>query len=346
MRTLVNRPRGAVLATAALALAVVAGCSAQSESADEPAVGMEAPGLDAGGSDDSGAADAGDAASAAEARPVAPAQGGGQAGQDGGQAGQDGAAEQGDPGATGDGSGTLPQGRMIARDATVAIEVADLARGASRVRAVAAATEGYVVQEELRPGDGDTTGFATLVVSVPTAKLDGALSQLEELGEVTERGMTSQDVTADYVDTTARIETLEASVDRVRELMGRAESIADVVALESDLSRREADLDALKAHAEALQGDVSRSSITVSLAEPAEKTEPEVRAQEGPGGFLDGLQDGWEAFTSAANAGLTAAGAALPFAGAAAVVVGPFWLARRRRVPGAEGVGPTGPDVP
>jgi Domain of unknown function (DUF4349) len=336
MRTLVNRPGGAVLATAALALAVVAGCSAQSESADAPAAGMEAPGPDTGAGDDSGAADA--ATQAEAVRPVARA-------EDGEQAGEPGAEEGGDEDAASDSSGTLPQGRMIARDATVGIEVADLARGASRVRAVAAATEGYVVQEEVRPGEEDTPGFATIVISVPTAKLDSALSQLEELGEVTGRGMTSQDVTADYVDTTARIETLEASVERVRELMARAESIADVVALESDLSRREADLDALKAHAEALAGDVSRSSVTVSLTEPVDEPEPEVRAEEGPGGFVEGLRDGWEAFTTAATAGLTAAGAALPFAGAAAVVVGPFWLARRRRDPAAGDVGQAGGDA-
>jgi hypothetical protein len=219
---------------------------------------------------------------------------------------------------------------MIARDATLSVEVEDVAPGSSRVRAAAAAAEGYVVQEEVHPGDEQDRGFATIVISVPTANLDQALSQLEEIGEVTERGMSSLDVTADYVDTSARIATLEVSVERTRGLMGDATSIEDVVALERELSSREADLDALNAHAAALEGDVSRSTVTVSLTEPVDAEEAPVE-EAAAGGFLHGLERGWDAFTTAGSAALTALGAVLPFAGLAALVALPVLALRRRR---------------
>lgn len=320
-----RRPgRRSVLTAAVLALALAAGCSAAPDEAADRDV-----------EDGGAAAEVGDTAASRGDGGVAPAQ------QESGDADGEAVAQAADDGTARD-SGTLPADRMIARDATITVEVSDLVQGASRARAAAAAADGYVVEEDLRPPDEGSRGHATIVLSVPSAKLDQALAQLAELGDVTGRGMSSLDVTADYVDTSARIETLEASVARVRELMDRAETIADVVALESELSDREADLDALKAHAESLEGDVSRSSITVSLTQPATEEDEPVQA-EGPGGFLVGLREGWDAFTSAADAGLTAVGASLPFAGAAAVLVGPVWLLVRRRRQEEVPVGP-GPD--
>jgi hypothetical protein len=310
-----------VLAALALTTVVAAGCSAadQSEPASDDAAVMEESTGDGADSD---------ADEAVEAET-------GGAGEDGAAQGKDAAgpvttqdeSEEESGSAT---SQTLPEGRMIARDATLSVEVEDVAPGSSRVRAAAAAAEGYVVQEEVHPGDEQDRGFATIVISVPTANLDQALSQLEEIGEVTERGMSSLDVTADYVDTSARIATLEVSVERTRGLMGDATSIEDVVALERELSSREADLDALNAHAAALEGDVSRSTVTVSLTEPVDAEETPVE-EAAAGGFLHGLERGWDAFTTAGSAALTALGAVLPFAGLAALVALPVLALRRRR---------------
>lgn len=304
------------LTAGALALLLLAGCSsATDEATNDEAVGAAQESV-------------GDAAQIGDpvAEDRAPAEGG----EAGGVAEAD---EAGAAGADNAAQATLPEGRMIARDATMSISVQDVAPGAAQVRAAAAAAEGYVVQEEIHPGaeDGDEdgdSGYATLVISVPTSRLDQAMAQLEEIGEVTERGMTSLDVTTDYVDTTARIETLEASVERTRALMADATSIEDVVALESELTRREADLDALRAHAESLANDVSRSSVTVSLSE----VEPDGEVADAePAGFLHGLGQGWDAFTTAGTAAMTALGAVLPFAALAALVGLPVLALRRRR---------------
>ena len=322
-----NRHGRTRAAAAALALSavVLAGCSAADQSgptAGDSAVMEDSAGDGADSDRDQGADDA-DAAVEADM----------DAGEDAAEAAgsvtsQDEADEE-----TGSAtSQTLPEGRMIARDATLSLEVEDVGPGSSRVRAAAAAADGYVVQEEVHPGDEeDDRGYATIVISVPTAKLDQALGQLEEIGEVTERGMTSLDVTADYVDTSARIATLEVSVERTRALMDQATSIEDVVALERELSSREADLDALKAHAAALEGDVSRSTVTVSLTQAVDAEEEPVEEAAVAGGFLHGLERGWDAFTTAGSAALTALGAVLPFAGLAALVALPVLALRRRR---------------
>lgn len=310
-----NRSHVAVtwLSLVALLSMLVAGCSASSspDSADEAPAGASAgPEEGAAGSPAGSAETGGDL----------------DAGDDGGE-GEEGAGNEGSL------TGTLPEGRMIARDATLSLTVTDLAAATSRVRAAAAAADGYVVQEDVQPAaSDDEVGYATLVISVPTASLESTLTQLEAIGTVTARGLTSTDVTVDYIDTSARIATLDASIERVRGLMGQAENITDIVALEGDLSEREAELDALTAHAETLEGDVSRSSITVDLTHlVAGSTAASVEA-EPPSGFTEGLAAGWRTFTSFLSLVFTALGAVLPFLALAILLWLPLaWMRRRRR---------------
>ncbi len=220
-------------------------------------------------------------------------------------------------------------GRMIARDATVGLVVEDVSQAATKVRAAAQSTQGYVVSEDITPAvdEDDGSGYALLVLSVPSESLDQAVDQVSALGTVISSTTTSQDVTERYVDTTARVETLQASVDRVRSLLDGAGSIKDIVALERELSERESELDALRAVQQSLEADVSRSSLTVEMRTDESTT---MAAQEDPGGFVAGLRSGWSAFGTATAALLTGVGALLPFGMALTVLLGPvLWWYRR-----------------
>lgn len=234
-------------------------------------------------------------------------------------------------------AGAAP-GRMIARDAGISLVIDDVTKAAAQVRAAAAATDGYVVSEEVTPAEpegADGAGYATFVLSVPSESLDQAVDRVGTLGTVVRSDLTSTDVTEQYVDTTARIETLQASVDRVRALLGEAGTIKDIVALERELSDREAELDALRAVQQSLGADVSRSSLTVELQTDQTET---IVAQEQGNGFVAGLRRGWSAFGETTAALLTGVGAVLPFAIALAVLVVPvLWWYRRRSRAGAVG---------
>ncbi|WP_153398401.1 DUF4349 domain-containing protein, partial [Ornithinicoccus halotolerans] len=224
--------------------------------------------------------------------------------------------------------GSAPEGAMVARDAEIDLAVEELEPAASRVRAAAVAVEGYVLSEELHPDPETQDGHATLVLSVPSQRLDRALEQLAEIGEERGRSVWSEDVTADYVDSAARVETLQASVERTRRLMQQAESIEDIVALERELARREADLDALTAHVAALEDDVARSALTVHLTASDELAQ---QAEPAPAGFLAGLDQGWAAFTAFVTGALTVLGALLPFLLLALVLLVPAAALLRRR---------------
>ena len=147
----------------------------------------------------------------------------------------------------------------------------------------------------------------------------------------------SQDVTAQYVDTESRLKTMRASVERVRALMAQAKDIGQVVALESEMSRRQADLESLESQLTALKTSVERSTLAISLSTPGNEPETD-------NGFLAGLRSGWDAFTASAGGLLLAVGAVLPFAVFFALVGAPIWWSwsrRRANRPAHTSAGPT-----
>lgn len=219
--------------------------------------------------------------------------------------------------------------RQLARRADISVTVTDVDAAATKVRAIATAAQGLVLAESIA-SESDvaaTGGFSSITISVPTAQLDATLDRVAAIGEVYSRNTSTQDVTAQVVDTESRLKTMQASVDRVRALMTQATKLGEIVTLEAELSRRQADLEALQTQLAALEDAVALAPVEVRLS-----TDAQVLAQaEDDTGFLAGLAAGWRAFTASVTMLLTALGALLPFAVAGALVIVPLVLWLRRR---------------
>jgi len=175
---------------------------------------------------------------------------------------------------------------------------------------------GRVDSRSEQPGvDGDGDGaVAQLVVRIPSDELTQTLDQITELGEVEDVSINSTDVTAQTQDLDARINALQASVDRLLALLRSATSTTDLIAIETALSERQANLESLQAQRRFLSEQVDLSTITVDFGsqDAAPIDEPE--------GFLDGLVAGWTALVGFLGATLIAFGVALPWIAAVAVL--------------------------
>jgi len=191
---------------------------------------------------------------------------------------------------------------------------------------------GHVDSEQ---SSSDRHGHLTrvdLTVRVPSASFEKALDDLGELGTVEHRQQAVQDVTTQVIDNGARIKAQTASVESVEQLLARANTIGEIISIESELARRQADLDSLKQQQRYLADQTSMSTIQVGITrstKPAHHKPVEART-----GFLAGLDNGWHALAATAVALGTVVGALLPFAVVLALIGVPVWLAlRRRRTP-------------
>lgn len=245
-------------------------------------------------------------------------------------------------------------GRDIIYTADMTVRVQDVEKAASQVESAAGAAGGLVVNSDrsVVPGKvtvpaptneaGEATGqgvvapdrsTATLKLRVPPAEFDTVLARISKTGEVLDRNLTGKDVTAEVVDVKSRIASQRKSVTRIRELMDQANSLRDIVSLESEVAQREAELDALLAKQAKLRDQSSLATITVRLVSP-EPPPAEVVPLDKPdeAGFAAGLTNGWEAFTAALVVAATVLGALLPFAVAMGVLVPPVaWFVVRLR---------------
>jgi len=237
---------------------------------------------------------------------------------------------------------TTGSATVVADDPAVAADaIADLAESAG----------GRVESRRQSEPEGDARASAELTIRVPSTQTTATVDALDQVGEVRDLSIEAVDVTGTARDLDARIDALTTSVERLRTLMGDAATTADLLAAEQELTTRQAELESLQSQRAALTDQVSMSTLHVTLVQvaPAE--------QLAPGGFLGGLQNGWNALLATLNGLVVVLGALLPWlvvAGAVLLVV--RWVLRRLRRRAQDGGTPPedadrpgpddGPDAP
>ncbi|GAA0738361.1 DUF4349 domain-containing protein [Dactylosporangium roseum] len=231
------------------------------------------------------------------------------------------------------------ENRSIIYAGTMTVRVKDVDTAAAQAIAFATGAGGFVGGDNRRHDDRRSQG--TLTLRVPAAKFTTTLDQLKSLGDEESRQITAQDVTDQVVDVEARLRTAQASVDRIRALLAKAQTISEITSLESELSRREADLESLQARKRRLDGLTALSTITLVLLGPEAAVDKEDL------GIGVGLENGWSAFVTSLRVALTALGWLLPWL---VLVGGPvyllIWLLRRFRPKRPALAGAGGPAMP
>ncbi|WP_111766714.1 DUF4349 domain-containing protein [Nakamurella deserti] len=172
---------------------------------------------------------------------------------------------------------------------------------------------------------------ASLVLRVPAENYEAFRTGAQKLGEVTSSTEAAQDVTEEFTDVESRIASMKVSVDRMRTLLAQATVVADIIAIEGELSRREADLDSLEGRRQVLADQVALGTVSMTLTavRAAAETAPVAPAEEDRSGFLGGLADGWRGLKSFLTGVGVVVGAVLPFLPLVAVVALLGWWVRR-----------------
>ncbi|WBQ07047.1 DUF4349 domain-containing protein [Kribbella sp. CA-293567] len=210
---------------------------------------------------------------------------------------------------------------------TVEVDGEDVSDQRQKAIGVVTGLRGQVASEDTSSNDDGRITQANLVLKVPTAAYETAIERLSGLGKRTSISQESSDVTEQVVDVGSRISSQRASLDRMRALLAKANSIGEIVSVESELTRREADLEALLAKQKNLSLQTELATLRLTLVEKGKTAEV---AEAEDKGFLSGLRGGWNAFTATFSALATAVGALLPFLIALALIGYPLWRLRSR----------------
>lgn len=120
---------------------------------------------------------------------------------------------------------------------------------------------------------GKATRNAEIQARIPADSFKSFMDSLEEDGQVMNRSVNADNITQTYRETEASVKAYEIEQERLLEMMNKAETIEDMIAVEARLSEVEAELSRYKTSLASMDRDVEYSTITINLEEVREYSE-------------------------------------------------------------------------
>ncbi len=162
---------------------------------------------------------------------------------------------------------TSPQRKIVVTH-DISVEVEDFAKSYEAVVRMAEPLGGYNTEAyRFRAEDGTERG--KVAMRVPPQRVGGLLDAVRRLGTVVSEGTKGEDVTEQYYDLETRLRNAKAAEKRLVELLGkRTGKLADVLAVERELTRVRGDVESMEARKRNLDLLTGMTTIVVELSAP------------------------------------------------------------------------------
>jgi chemotaxis protein histidine kinase CheA len=162
--------------------------------------------------------------------------------------------------------------RMIVRDATLSLVVADSARTLQAMTALVEARGGYVT--EARQWKDRERMRANATFRVPSNQLTPTLAAMRQGAiRVESETITAQDVSQEFTDLSAQLRTLEATEVELRQLLKtireRTEKASEVMEIYGELTKVRGDIERISGRMQYLSQLTAMSTIRVDLVPDA-----------------------------------------------------------------------------
>lgn len=131
---------------------------------------------------------------------------------------------------------------------------------------------------------------ASYTLRIPSDKFETVMNSLSQLGNVPYTHTYSENVTAQYYDTQARLTAYETQEARLLEMMEKAETVSDVITIEEKLTELRYQIESLQSTLNNWDRQVNYSSLYVTVDEVGEYTPQPQQSY---------LQELWQALTGA-----------------------------------------------
>jgi len=152
----------------------------------------------------------------------------------------------------------------VIRTGTFSLEVEDVDVSLTKLTGVVKSQGGYV-SGSYRYTD-TSTPYLTVTFRVPAASFDAAVLALRAEGTVLSEQISTYEVTMQLIDLEARLRNLRASEAALLELMTRATTVSDVLAVQTQLTAVRSDIESYDAQRAALADQVAMTTVSVTIS--------------------------------------------------------------------------------
>ncbi len=179
-------------------------------------------------------------------------------------------AEEAGEGVSGDTPAVQDTSRKLIRNVNLDVETETFDELLASVQNKIDRLGGYIEESFTYNGSsyyGQDSRNASLTIRIPADRLNEFLSDVAEISNVIRRNESVTDVTLQYVDMESHKKVLLTEQERLIELLGRAETIEDIISLESRLSEVRYQIESMEAQLRTLDNQVSYSTVYLYIDE-------------------------------------------------------------------------------
>ena len=169
----------------------------------------------------------------------------------------------------------LPENRKLIRTVRMEAETDNLDPLLKNLDSKIAELGGYVEGREVYNGSTYSQRryrHADLTIRIPAENLDSFVAHVDGASNVVSSSENVEDVTLQYVDTESRVTALEVEQDRLLAMLEKAETMADLLEIESRLTDVRYELERVASQLKTLDNQVTYSTVYLYVTEVQEYT--------------------------------------------------------------------------
>ena len=168
------------------------------------------------------------------------------------------------------------QGRLLIRTVMITAETTNYNQVAADLESRVRECGGYIEYSSMHgTGNNKDLRSGSYTVRVPADKLDSLIEAVGTSCTVTSSNESTTDVTLEYVDTKARIESLRVEYDQLLTLLSQAEDLDTIIVLQNRLTDVRYQIESAESRVRVLENQVQYATLTLTLNEVLEEKEVE-----------------------------------------------------------------------
>ena len=158
------------------------------------------------------------------------------------------------------------RGVKMVYTASIELQTLEFDQAAQDIAALVESMGGYFEQKNF---SNYSSGYrhASYTVRVPAEKFTDFCAQVGTLCHVIWQTDTAENISEQYYDTQSRLETAQIKLERLQELLKKAESMEDIITIESAISETEYEIESLSGTMRHYDALVDYAAVTLELSE-------------------------------------------------------------------------------
>jgi len=156
-------------------------------------------------------------------------------------------------------------GRMVELEAYLTVQVDNLKAASDQATELAASFNGYVASSSF----DDSGSSANIVLSIPEANFSSAMRSLSNLGIVKAQSISSNDVTEQYVNLQAQLDSYTTEEATLLRILNASTTVTDALNTENAIQNTQAQINDLEGQLRVMQGLVTFGTINIQFVQPA-----------------------------------------------------------------------------